>query len=50
MMWRDKRSVTSRGDYILGSDLREFYNTSVRETRVPKDHGIILAEIRVCGT
>ena len=25
-MWRDRRHITGRGDYILGTDHREFYN------------------------
>ena len=44
-MWRDWRPITGRGGYILGTDLRDFYNVCIREPRVSTDHHIILAEL-----
>ena len=32
-MWRDRRPITGRGNYILGMDCRYFYNVGIRSSR-----------------
>ena len=49
-IFRDGRDVTVRGDYILGSYHRYFYNASVREPIVSTYHQMILSDIRGCRT
>ena len=42
-MQRDERQVTGRGDYILSTDRRIFFNAWIWETRHGTDHRLILA-------
>ena len=35
-----------RGDYIIGTDRRDFYNVCIIEPRVLPDHLMILAELK----
>ena len=44
-MWRNRKPITIREDYILGTDCREFYKLGITETRMLKDHPMILAEL-----
>ena len=48
-MWRDGRPITERGDYILGTDHRDFYNICIREPRVSTYHWMILEEFKGYG-
>ena len=48
-MRRDGRPITGRGDYILGTELREFYYVYIKEPRVSMDHRMILAELKGNG-
>ena len=43
IMQRDGRQVTGRGDYILSTDRRIFFNAWIWETRHGTDHRLILA-------
>ena len=45
-MWRDWRPIAVRGDYIIITDCRDFYNLFTREPRVLMDHQIILVELK----
>ena len=40
-IWRDGRPITSREEYILGMEHRDFYNVCIREPRVLTDHRMI---------
>ena len=33
-IWRDVRPILGIGDYILGTDRRDFYNVGIREIRM----------------
>ena len=35
---------TGRGEYIIGTDERYFYNVCIRDTKVLMNHRMILAE------
>ena len=48
-MCRDGIPVTGRGGYILGSELRDFYNVRVIEHHVSTDHWVLLDKLRECG-
>ena len=45
-MVREGREVRSRTDYILGTDLRLFWNVSVRDPRHNSDHYMVLGYLR----
>ena len=38
--------IMVRGDYIIGTDRRYFYNVCIREPRVSTDHRMILDELK----
>ena len=38
-----------RGNYIIGTEQRDFYNVCVREPRVLTDHQMILVELKGYG-
>ena len=46
MIWRDRRPITGKGEYILGTDRRDFYNICIWEPRLLNDHRMILVEIK----
>ena len=41
-MWRDRRPITLRGDYIICMDHIDFYNVCINEKIVLTDHQMIL--------
>lgn len=45
-IWRDRRHITGRGVYILGTDRRDFYNVYISETRVLTEHRMILVGLK----
>ena len=45
-MQRDGKRVMGRGDFILSTDRRSFFNAGLQETRHGTDHRIILAVLR----
>ena len=49
MMWRDGSNITGRGGYIIGTELRYFYNVCIGEPKVLTDHWIILSELKGGG-
>ena len=48
-MCRDGIPITGRGDYILGTECRDFYNVCIKEPRVSTDHWMILAKLKGYG-
>ena len=48
-MWRNWRPISGRGDYILGTDFRYFYNVGITEPRMSTDHWMILAKLKGDG-
>ena len=42
-MWQEEITIMVRGDYISGSDLRDFLNVGVRYYLVTANHRVILA-------
>ena len=41
-MWRDRRTITVKGEYIIGTGLRDFYNVCIGEPRESADHRMIM--------
>ena len=44
-----RRPITGKGDYIIGTDCRDFYNVFIKELRVSEDHQIIPKELKGWG-
>ena len=42
-MWRYRIPISGQGDYIIGTQRRDFYNVDIREPRMSTDHRIILS-------
>ena len=45
-MCRYRRNITYRGEYILGTDYRDFQNIFIRDLMVYKNHWMILAPLK----
>ena len=48
-MWRDGRTTTVRGYYIIDTYCIDFYNVFIREPRVSTYHRMILSKIKGVG-
>ena len=45
-MWRDRRPITDREDYIIVMDRRDFYNFCIKGPRGSTFHQMILSELK----
>ena len=49
-MWRDGRPIPGQEYYIQGKQRRYFYNVGIRKPIFPKDHWMIMAELKGEGS
>ena len=48
-MWRERRPIIGRGDYILVSDWIDYLNVSIKNPRMTTNHRMVLPSFGGAG-